>query len=194
MKYTTLSKIKKLYFGYGEIAKSFGISPGSARVSANRYVRQGAIIRIKRNLYVLAERWRTASNEEKFIIANLLQSPSYISLTTALQHYGITTQVQQDFTESIGLKRSRDFTSGSSVFRYTRISKKLYFGFSREKGVFIADPEKAFLDALYLKSLGRYSVDLSSIEMAKLNEKKLRQMSQRFPISIRRMLKTYGHA
>jgi predicted transcriptional regulator of viral defense system len=193
MKYQTLNRIKSLTFGYAQIADILGISPGSARVSVNRYVRQGFVLRVKRNLYVLSERWRSASQEEKFIVSNLTQVPSYISLLTALEYYGITTQVQRDFIESVGIRRSTEFTVGGSVLRYTKIDKKLYFGFSRKNGIFIAEPEKAFLDAFYLMSLSRYSLDLSAINADKLNRKRLAVISASFPDRTRRLLKENGY-
>ena len=193
MRYQALTRIKSFIFGYRQIAKALSISPASARVSANRYVRQGFLIRIKRNTYVLAERWRSAAIEDKFIAANLAQVPSYVSLMTALDYYGITTQVQRDFIESIGTKRARQFTVGETILRYTKIDDGLYFGFSRQQGFFMASPEKAFLDAFYLKALGRYSFDISSINMAKLDKSELARMAKTFPAKIRRTLKENGY-
>ena len=53
MKLNELRNIQKLYFGYEEIAKVFGISAGSAKVTASRYVGQGLLVRVKKNMYVL---------------------------------------------------------------------------------------------------------------------------------------------
>ena len=78
MKNIELSKINKLYFGYEEISRALGITLQSARVSANRYVNQGLLIRIKRNIYVLKEKWRVLEREEKFTLANIIQVPSFI--------------------------------------------------------------------------------------------------------------------
>ena len=111
MKIQELNRIRKLYFGHEEISRVLGISLQSSRVSANRYVKHGLLIRIKRNMYVLAEKWRTLEREEKFILANLLQVPSYISLMTALDYYEISTQMQRDFIESVALKRTKEIES-----------------------------------------------------------------------------------
>ena len=78
-----------------------------------------------------------------------------------------------------------------TVFNYTKIAKNLFFGFVRKNGFFIAEPEKAFLDILYLVSLKRYSVDLSSVEFSKLNFAKLKQMVKKFPKKVREALKKY---
>jgi len=162
MKALDLRKIGKPYFGYEDIARVLNISPNSAKVAASRYVKAGILIRIKRNLYVLFENWAVMSLEQKFTIANLIQVPSYISLMTALGYYEITTQLQQDYIESVGVRRTKD-----------------------------AEPEKAFVDALYLQSLGRRSIDTSSLDVDKLDWPMVLQISKSFPKSTRRLVKRY---
>lgn len=188
-----LNKITKLCFGYEEIAKTLGISLASARVSANRYAKNGLLIRLKRNFYVLANRWNSFSQEEKFSLANLMQVPSYVSLMTALGFYEITTQIQRDFIESISIKRTKKFEAGNSIFNYVKINKNLYSDFSRDKGFFIATAEKAFLDAVYLKSLNRYNFDLSSIDFSRLEAAKVRALSRKFPKKVWRLIEENGY-
>jgi predicted transcriptional regulator of viral defense system len=193
MKAFDLNRIRKPYFGYEEIARVRGISLSSAKVTASRYVRQGLLLRLKKNLYVLREVWKAADREDKFRIANLGQSPSYVSLMTALDYYEITTQMQQDFFESVALKRTKEILVDGSVFRYTKIDEKLYFGFKREKSFFIASPEKALLDAFYLMSYGRYALDLSALDADKLDGQMMKRLSRKFPLKTRKMLKKHGY-
>jgi hypothetical protein len=193
MNYAKLREIKKLYFGYEEISRLLGICPDSARVSANRYIKQGILVRVKRNLYVLKERWDGATREERFILANLAQVPSYISLMTALDYYEITTQMQSDFIESVGLKRTREIKAENAVFKYSKVDKKLYFGFLRENGFFIALPEKAFLDALYLSSLKRYRLDMASMDFSKLDMPRIKKMIKRFPEKMQKAFKKHEY-
>lgn len=193
MNYLKLRLIDKLYFGYEEIARALGISLKSAAVSANRYVRQGFLIRAKRNIYVLRERWEAAAKEEAFTIANILEVPSYISLMTAMDYYDVTTQIQRNFVESIAIKRTKETVIDNTVFDFRRIDKRLYFGFLREKGFFIASPEKAFLDAVYLKSIKRYDFDLTSIDFGKLDKTKLKLIGKSFPAKTREAMKRYGY-
>lgn len=188
-----LRKIHKPYFSYEDIARVLGISEASARVTASRYVRRGVLLRMKRNMYVLPEVWNAADREEKFVIANLGQTPSYISLMTALDYYEITTQIQRDFFESVAVKRTKEIALNGSIFRYTKIASNLYFGFKKEKGVFIATPEKALLDAFYLMSFGRYTFDLSALDAEKLDEANVKCLSEKFPLRTRNMLKKYGY-
>jgi len=193
MKILQLSKIRKLYFGYADIARALGISTSSAKVSASRYVKLGVLVRIKRNMYVLREVWNAAGREEKFLIANLGQAPSYISLMTALDYYEITTQVQRDFFESIAVKRTKEIQIGDTLFRYSKVTSAFYFGFKKEKDFFIATPEKALLDAFYLMSYGRYALDISAVDAEKLDRDEIRRLSKEFPLKTKNMLKKYGY-
>ena len=125
MKILELSNIPKLYFGYEDIARVLGISESSARVSASRYVRQGALLRIKRNMYVLREVWNAAAREQKFLLANMGQTPSYISLMTALDYYGITTQVQRDFKVKLGSILENDLRSYYVTNQFSYLEERL---------------------------------------------------------------------
>lgn len=193
MKFTQLSSIRKLYFGYGDVARALGITPDSARVTVSRYVDGGLLVRVKRNIYVLRERWNAAGREEKFQLANLGQVPSYISLMTALDYYEITTQMQREFIESVAVKRTKEIQLPGSVFRYTRISNPLYFGFAKHKGFFIAAPEKAFLDAVYLMSLGRYHLDIASLDGNKIKRGEIKRLLSTFPLQTKRLLEKHGY-
>ena len=189
--YDKLNKIGKLYFGYEDITKVLGISLASARVEAHRFVKYGILLRIKRNLYILRSVWQGLSQEERFAIANIIQVPSYVSFMSALEYYGITTQVLRDFVESVSQKRTKEVSVGDVIFNYTRIKRELYFGFIRKGNFFIADPEKAFLDGLYMSLLGRYKFDISSIDFDKLDFKKLKAFSRRYPKKVIDEVKRY---
>lgn len=193
MKLFRLKNISKLYFGYEDIAKAFGINAGSAKVAASRYAKQGVLLRVKRNMYVLRDVWQAMGREEKFVLANLAQVPSYISLMSALDYYEITTQIQRDFYESVAVKRTKETYLDGSTFRYVKINSALYFGFKKEKDFFIATPEKALVDAFYLMSYGRYALDIAALSAEKLDRQKIRRISQDFPLKTQSMLKKYGY-
>lgn len=144
-------------------------------------------------MYVLKEAWHAAGQENIFLIANMGQVPSYISLMTALEYYEITTQVQRDFFESVAIKRTKEIHIEKCVFRYIKIRAELYNGFKKEKGFFIATPEKALLDAFYLMSYGRYSLDVAALDATKLNMKELVRLSRPFPLKTKTLLKRYGY-
>ncbi len=186
-----LKNIRKPVFSYTDISRCLDISTESAKVTAARYIKAGYLLRLKKGLYVFPDQWDNFTIEKKFEIANLLQTPSYISLTTALSYYDISTQMQQDYFESIALKRTKTVYIKSSVFTYTRIKDNLYFGFKKYRSFFIAEPEKAFLDALYLTSLGRYHLDLTSVAVKKLDPQKLNKFLKSYPSSVSNLIKQY---
>ena len=193
MKIIELKKIKKPYFGYEDISRALGVGAASAKVTASRYVKQGILLRIKKNMYVLRDTWDAAGREDKFVLASMAQVPSYISLMTALDYHEITTQVQRNFLESVALKRSREINVNGSVLRYVKLAADLYGGFRREKGFFVATPEKALLDAFYLLSYGRYSIDLASLDKNKLNPTEIKRLSCKFPLRTKNLLKRNGY-
>jgi hypothetical protein len=193
MKYFQLRDIKKLYFGYEDIARILDISQNSAKITAHRYVKQGMLIRVKRNIYILKERWTSFDREQKFILANIFQTPSYISLMTALDYYEITTQIQRDFIESVVIKRTIRKEIDHTVLNFTKINADVYWGFLKQQGFFIAEPEKAFLDGVYLMSLGRYKLDMPSIDFNKLDLEKIERMAQSLPLKTRNFLNKYEY-
>ncbi len=191
MKVLRLQNLKQPYFHVEDLARVLGVKPASARVIASRYVKAGLLLRLKRDMYVRADRWSFLSQEEKFQLANLLQSPSYISLLTALSWYEISTQIPQDYIESIALKRTKQIRVQNTVFQYLKIKKALYFGFVRHQQFFIAEPEKAFLDAMYLFSLGRYSLDLDAVDVNRLDWEKIKRWLPQFHPAVQKKVLTY---
>lgn len=181
MNYRKIESINKDIFTPRDAAEALGIAYQSACVTASRYVQQGIFIRLKRNFYALASRWERFSIAENFRVANILEVPSYISLTTALSFYGITTQVPRDFYESIAIKRTKNIEQKQRTFVFIRINKGLYHDFIRQDGYFIATPEKAFVDALYLMSLNRYHLDISALDLEKLDRKRLATLIAAYP-------------
>jgi predicted transcriptional regulator of viral defense system len=192
MRYGMLRNLGKTYFTYRDVAKALGINDESAKISCNRYVRGGYLVRFKRNFYMLKERWDNKTEEDAFQIANVLQVPSYISLGTALEYYGLTTQIQRDFIESIAVKRTQEVSVEGFIFKFTKIKKELYRDFVRNQQFFIATPEKALLDALYLSARGRYRLDPGAIAFDKINKKRLGPMLRYYPAKVKKMWERYA--
>lgn len=191
MKYNNIKKINKLYFIYQDVAKILSISEDSARVLCSRYVKQKYLIRLKRNFYILKERWDNITPNQRLELANILQVPSYISLMTALLFYEYTTQVQQKFVESISLYRTFTKDIEGVVFNYSKIKNDFYFGFTKKDNIFIASPEKAFIDSLYLNYLGKYNLDLSSLNLEKINKKNCENILEKYPSKFKIYFKRY---
>ena len=172
---------RKTCFTLEEVAQSLGIQTVSARVLCSRYVRQGVLVRLKNGFYTTAWKWENLSRNDLFKIANILQVPSYISLMSALAYYEITTQAQNNYQESICLKRSIVYNVREAVFNYVKVQARYYVDFVKMDGIFIATKEKALMDAAYLYSFGKYKFDVDSLDMKKLDIKKLRTIIKIYP-------------
>ena len=172
---------RKPYFTLGDVAQNFSLQQASASVLCSRYVRQGLLVRFKNNIYTTAWKWEGLTRQDLFKIANVLQVPSYISMMTALAHYDVTTQAQNNYQESVCLKRSITYNVRDAVFSYVKLQSRYYGDFIKKDGVFIATKEKAFLDAAYLFSFGKYKFDVDSLDMKKLELKKLKSLLKVYP-------------
>jgi len=165
-----LNKSENKLLSVRDIASILSISLESARVTAHRYIQKGLLIRIKRDLYITADKFNNLKENELFKLANLIQVPSYISLTSALSYYNISTQQLRGIVESIAVKRSKLAKSGDVIFKFTKVKKDFYTGFIQENNIFIALPEKALADSIYLSSMGRYNTDFDAIDFRKTNK------------------------
>ncbi len=182
MNYIKLQKLKsKLYFTIEDMVNLLTIKPESARVLASRYVKSGVFVRLKNNLYVLEQNWAAAPREYFLKLSNFLQVPSYVSFMSALSIYEVTTQVQRNFFESASLKRSRRFEVKGAVFNFYKLKKEHYFDFIKKEDMFIATKEKAFIDAVYLYSFGKYRIDFDSLDIDKLDKTKIRELLKVLP-------------
>jgi len=186
MSYERLLKIDKPFFTQYDVAHAIGTKLASAEVLCSRYVKKGLLMRLKRGFYARTETLSHLNQIDLFRIANILQVPSYVSLMTALSYYGITTQMQKGFFESISVKRTKTFQIGGLSFHYIKIRPDLYREFIKRNGVFIALPEKAVMDTFYLASLGRYSLDGSSLDLTMVDEGMLAEFSNLYPPKVRK--------
>ncbi len=189
MRYLELKKLKeRLYFTVEDLQELLVIATGSARNLCSRYTRQGIFIRLKKNLYVLDEKWANYTREDFYRISNVLQVPSYVSFMTALSFYEVTTQVQRDFFENAALKRSVRFDIKGTAFNFYKLKKEYYFDFIRDNDIFIATKEKAFIDSIYLFSFGKYKIDLSSLDLDKLDNKRVAKIMKLYPLKTKNIV------
>ncbi len=140
----------------------------STRVIAGRMVKKRILKRLKKDLYVLSDR-----EINPFRIGNRLLSPSYISFESALNYWGMTTQIPTSISSAS--LRSKRYVIGDIEYTYSKLPQRLFnFGFKIEKGFYIASPEKVLLDMAYYTSLGRRSLNFDELYLNKINWAELR--------------------
>lgn len=125
----------------------------SMRNQISRWEKKGLLLKIKKGMYILNENDRKVF-PSRFFFANQIIWPSYVSLESALSYYGLIPERVEDVT-SVTTKKTSSFNAplGEFVYRHLKTEAfKGYRSFKDEAGleIFIAEPEKAVVDFLYL--------------------------------------------
>ncbi len=71
-----------------------------------------------------------------------------------------------------------------------RSKRYLFFGYKLEDGLYVAEPEKALLDELYMIKRGRAAVPLE-LDVDRLSKGRLREFVSRFPKKIDEAITEY---
>jgi predicted transcriptional regulator of viral defense system len=161
-------------FGAADLAP-VGEEKAYLNIILSRYVKQGMMIRLRKNLYVTksyldnTERRGIFSDYVEFA-ANKLHSPSYLSLDYVLHEHNMLTEIPRNIT-SVGLRKTENFSNDLGNFIYHKIKEELFIGFKvLKKGNFSilkATKAKALFDFLYLRK--RLLMDKRAIEELRLN-------------------------
>ncbi|MDP1760197.1 MAG: hypothetical protein Q8L01_01955 [Candidatus Woesebacteria bacterium] len=173
-------KGKKLYiFNASDIRSLFGVSAIATSALLHRYKKQGFIIQLKKGFYSFPD----ALPPDVFV-ANKLYTPSYISLEFALSYHGVIPETVYEIT-SVTTKATRRFeveTLGK-VFSYRKIKKTAYTGYEIQKqknlSFNIADAEKAFVDANYLRLMSGQK-PISRFNKEKINPARAKKYASLF--------------
>ena len=91
---------------------------------ARRLEAAGTIIRLKQGLYV-ASPDETGKSLNRNLIANHLYGPSYVSLQTALRHYGLIPE-RVHLTLSMTTKHTRNFDTPAGSFDFRKCGKEYF--------------------------------------------------------------------
>ncbi len=107
----------------------------------------------KNNLLQFIERGKYCKLEvSEFEVASNILFPSYISFLSALSIQGLTDQIPVEIN-LVALKQRSSLYFKNYRITFSTFPKKLFFGYSKQGNMYIADPEKAILDSLYLNSV-----------------------------------------
>ncbi len=140
---------------------------------AEKLVADKFLLRLKKGVYLSA-----FNLPESFEIANAIYTPSYISLESALNYYGVLPQFPYSVT-SVSPKKSKKLLIDEKEFEYVQISHKFYWDFRREGQTLIASPEKALLDMIYIVSKGLRRIEFEDLDYSPINKIAFHEMCQR---------------
>jgi len=160
-----------------DLKRILGVSEISVRFFLTRYVKKGAVVKLRNNLYALNNRLPS-----EFEIANALYRPSYISINFALAYYHIIPEMVYTVT-SVTTRPTAGFKTIDREFRYHRIKIPAFTGYLPEKidgkTVLIADREKALVDYLYFVSRKTYELN-ERLDASGLDKKKIHRYAELF--------------
>lgn len=150
--------------------------------------KQGKLLRLKRGLYTLGPQECPGGifGLSKFLIANQLLSPSYVSLEFALSFYGLIPEKAEEVT-SVTTRKTSLFKNDFGVFRFQHIKPVCFVGFLKmldenQHPILIAEREKALVDFFYLglSSIPKLSKDIFEgfYRLENLEDLKLRRLIQ----------------
>ncbi|MCX6716455.1 MAG: hypothetical protein NTV72_00845 [Candidatus Taylorbacteria bacterium] len=138
-------------------------------VLINSLVMNGILKRLEVGKYIIVSK-----NPSKFLIANFLYEPSYISFESALNFHGILSQFPVEIT-SATVKKTKSKEIDGNLYDYSRINKDLFWGYEKKEGFLIALPEKALLDQIYLSINGKKRIDLGEYDLSNIDKKRLNE-------------------
>ena len=152
-----LLSLPRLYVTEVELFNRLLGSAASRRGRIKRAVASGDLIRLRRGLYIVGERWRRGHLLESYEIAQGIYGPSFISLESALSYHGLIPEAVYTMT-SVTTKRRKSFNTPLGQFSYQSVpSFNFYIGAERiEDGgsvYFMASPWRAIADFIYCHKL-----------------------------------------
>lgn len=159
------------------------VDPNHVRRQLSRWTSAGKLTQLRRGLYALAPPYRKAA-PHPFLIANRVVRGSYVSLQAALAYYGLIPEHVPLIT-SVTTGRPSTFETALGRYTFRHIRHSLLYGYQLldvgdGQHVYLASPEKAILDQVYLEPGGddlNYlrGLRLQSLELLDLN--KLREFA-----------------
>ena len=155
----------------------------------HRLVRKRAIISIERNKYT--------RYKDPWIVASHLIWPGYISSWAALQYHHFTEQLPTTIEVVTSKKRrKRKLSFQESKIKIITTKPALIFGFTKclHEGteIFMAEPEKALLDAALFKSMSFSEIeDIITSHLSQLQKEKL--VAYLLKIGNKSLIKRFGY-
>ena len=130
------------------------ISPADVRRQLSRWTKAGKISQLRRGLYVLAPPFQKVK-PHPFVIANRMVHASYVSLQSALAYYGLIPEYVPVVT-SVTTSRPGCWNTPFGTYDFHHIKTAMFRGYkltvlTENQRVFVATPEKALLDMIYLQ-------------------------------------------
>lgn len=148
------------------------VEPAAVQRQLSRWTRAGRIHQVRRGLYALASPHRKVV-AHPFLVANRLVRGSYVSLQSALAHYGLIPEYVPVVT-SVANARPGRWSTPLGQFEVRHLKPALLYGYrltalAGGQEAFVATPEKALLDLVYLEAEGDSPAYLAALRLQNLD-------------------------
>lgn len=147
------------------------VQPEYIRLQLDRWIKAGKIHQLRRGIYMLAAPYQK-KKPHPFLIANWLQKPSYVSMQSALSFYGMIPDIVNE-TVSVTSVRNERLHTHLGDFEFRHVSKNFFVGYRlldlAGQQAFVATPEKAILDLIYLQPGGDDPGFISELRLQNLD-------------------------
>lgn len=171
----SLEKTAKTFFNLNDLKKFYAGNIDSLKVLLSNWTKKGMIFNLGRGYYTF-----NLAAADYLQLANILDNSSYVSFEYALSYHNLIDQAPSVITLATK-KRSRKIKMGNWTFEYSRLQDDLFFGYELKNKIYIASPEKALADLIYLVSRGKRLVELDTLDIKKMNKAKLNFIFKKFP-------------
>ena len=133
------------------------VNPSAMRRQLVRWTQAGQLYQLRRGLYALAPPYRQVV-PHPFLVANRLVRGSYVSGLSALAHAGMIPEYVPEVTSATA-ERPQFRQTPLGRFSFRHLKTDLLYGYqqvelARGQSAFVAAPEKALLDLIYLQPQG----------------------------------------
>lgn len=168
-----INKIPKGYFSFADLRKISVLADDSLMVAVSRLLKSGKITGLVKGIYAVDV---SKISWEQFAVENY--APSYLSFEWALGRYDILSQKTYSLTLATS-RQAKKINTPAGVIIYRRLKPELLWGYRKEGGYLIAEPEKAFLDLAYLSLNGYAKFDPAEMNLNLLDKKKIKTCLKR---------------
>ena len=161
------------------------VDPANTRRQLSRWTEAGRLYQLRRGIYALAPPFQKVK-PHPFLVANRMVRASYVSLQAALAYYGLIPEYVPVVT-SVTTARPGRWETPLGVYEFCHVKTDLLFGYQLAnldggQKAFLATPEKALLDLIYLQPGGdspAYLQELRLQNLDRLDAEELRHQAER---------------
>jgi predicted transcriptional regulator of viral defense system len=170
-----------------ELAAKYALPAASVWKSLSRLAERGVVSRVTHGVYL--NKLVRDSSPTDFI--GILNPNSYVSLESALYHWGLSTQGPATLT-CVATGKPREYRTSDFTISLRTITNRLFWGYieirSRYSNYKIAEPEKALLDWIYLALQSGVRPSLDELVLTSVDRDKIAKYLDKYPATVRNLL------